>query len=219
MNKTHLFSYVVQQEKEDIVSMLSNCFDNMNVDQINNVFYKYEKFYIDQTRVDPDNLLSAVKKFRENSFKGVYYAPFDVNYKNFSDVPEETRIWFDNLGDLMVDTSRLTEQGDHEKAVQCFRLLHECIEAMESGDEIIFAYEAGMWMFGRREEPLLKAYVKSASEVLVPDDFAVEMKPLMIRDSYVSFFNRVYKNVMNIANAAQLQSIQKLIKIEGIKLP
>ena len=119
----------------------------------------------------------------------------------------------------MVDTSRLTEQGDHEKAVQCFRLLHECIEAMESGDEIIFADEAGMWMFGRREEPLLKAYVKSASEVLVPDDFAVEMKPLMIRDSYVSFFNRVYKNVMNIANAAQLQSIQKLIKIEGIKLP
>lgn len=207
-----------QQEKDTIVSMLSNCFDHMNVDQINKVFSKYEKFYISQTRVDPGNLLSEVISFREKSFRGVYYAPFDVNYKNFSDVPEETRIWFDMLGDLMVDSSKLTEQGDHEQAVQCFRLLHECIVAMENGDEIIFADEAGMWMFGRREEPLINAYIKSSSEVLEPDDFSLEMKPLLIRDSHESFFNRVYKNVMNIANTAQLKSIEKLIEIQGIKL-
>ncbi len=31
-------------------------------------------------------------------------------------------------------------------AVQCFKLLHELIDKMEDGDEIVFADEYGTWM-------------------------------------------------------------------------
>jgi hypothetical protein len=45
---------------------------------------------------------------------GYYYAPFDINSKNFSDIPEETDAWFDEVSDYLEDSSRLTDQGDHD---------------------------------------------------------------------------------------------------------
>lgn len=64
---------------------------------------------------------------------GHYYAPFEINSKNFSHIPEETDAWFDEISDYLEDSSKLTDQGDHKMAVQCFKLLHELIDKMEDG--------------------------------------------------------------------------------------
>ena len=56
-------------------------------------------------------------------------------------IPEETEEWFERLGDLLKASSQLTARGDHLHAVACFGILYELIDAMEGGEEIVFADE------------------------------------------------------------------------------
>jgi len=39
--------------------------------------------------------------FYEMASDGYYYAPFDINSKNCSDIPKETDAWFDEIGDYL----------------------------------------------------------------------------------------------------------------------
>jgi len=66
--------------------------------------------------VDGKKLLRTIKRFRRESSAGAYYAPFNVNSKNYRYIPPETEAWFDRLGELLASSTQLTQQKDHQRA-------------------------------------------------------------------------------------------------------
>jgi hypothetical protein len=158
MNKKRLFEYVKTQNQLKLLELLSLAFDTMDTNQRHDVFGKTAK-EVPPSSVDGKEILTTIEQFYEKSMAGYYYEPFDINSKNFSDIPEETDAWFDEISDYLEDSSRLTDQGEHEMAVQCFKLLHELIDKMEDGDEIVFADEYGTWMITGDEKRFIKSYL------------------------------------------------------------
>ena len=68
--------------------------------------------------VDGRKLLRAIKKFRRESLAGAYYAPFNMNSKNYMFIPPETAAWFDRLGELLT-TSVQSDQAEGLSAGNC----------------------------------------------------------------------------------------------------
>ena len=153
--------------------------------------------------VDGKELLRAIRKFRQDSLAGKYYAPFNVNSKNWRHIPAETGIWFDRLGQFLADSIQLTQQGEHPQAVACFGLLYELIAAMEKGQEIVFADELGSWMIPGGEKKAIAAYFKSLAIMAGPEDYAAIAVPLIKRDSRQSFADQVYASAIRAASQAQ----------------
>ena len=76
--------------------------------------------------------------------------------------------------------------------MESFNLLYELIEKMEDGEEIIFADEYGRWMIPGDEQDFLNAYISSLAAVKTPEEYTTVVIPLLKRDSYTSFCNKVY---------------------------
>ena len=81
-------------------------------------------------------------------------------------------------------------RGEHAQAVSCFAMLYELLEALESGEEIIFAEEAGSWMIPTDHKAWLKAYLTSLAATTTPETFAAAALPMIERDSGHSFADR-----------------------------
>jgi hypothetical protein len=128
-------------------------------------------------------------------------------------VPEETSMWFEKLSELLIESTQLTKQGDHKHATTCFSSLYELINKMESGDdEIAFANELGMWMLPIREEPCIKAYIKSASEMIDPDLFAQTVLPL------IQYKRETYKKIIHSASEQQKISLKNKVAQLNIRI-
>ncbi|MBM9515206.1 hypothetical protein [Desulfogranum marinum] len=93
--------------------MLQLAFDMMSTIQRHEVFGEAIS-EVPASSIDSGEVLVAIEKFYEKSVDGYYYAPFDINSKNFSDIPEKTDAWFDEVSNYLEDSSRLTDQGDHD---------------------------------------------------------------------------------------------------------
>ncbi|CAB1065478.1 hypothetical protein D1BOALGB6SA_10275 [Olavius sp. associated proteobacterium Delta 1] len=195
MNKERLFEYVKTQNQSKLLELLSLAFDTMNTNQRHDVFGKSVK-EVPPSSVDGKEILTTIEQFYEKSMAGYYYAPFDINSKNFSDIPEETEAWFDEISDCFEDSARLTDQGNHEMAVQGFKLLYELIDKMEDGDEIVFAHEYGTWMITGDENRFIKSHLSSLAVISSPEEYAIGAIPLIKRDSYESFHNKVYASAI-----------------------
>jgi len=149
---------------------------------------------------------------------GIYYAPYDINLKNYMNVPEETDLWFEKLAEFLTESSRLSAQGDHVHAVKCFGLLFELIAKMESGDdEIAFADELGMWMLPIRLEPCIDAYIKSAAAILDPEDYVNAILPILYSDSHSSFTSKAYAKAKRAANSQQRALLDEKIRQQKIR--
>ncbi len=220
MNKERLFEYIKAQNHAKLLDLLNTAFDLLNTNQRQDVFGKIAKEAAKEApplHVEGKNLIATIEQFYQNSISGHYYAPFDINSKNFSQVPEETDAWFEELSDYLEDSSKLADQGDHEIAVQCFRLLHELIDKMEDGDEIVFADEYGTWMITGDEKRFVKSYLASLSETSTPEEYANGAIPLIKRDSYESFHNKVYDTALKIANKDQKAFLKTEVKKHKIR--
>jgi hypothetical protein len=190
----------------------------MNASQRRRVFGEFTR----QPKSSPaqgQKLLKEIEKFREESFNGIYYAPFDINSKNWTHIPEETEEWFDRVGELLEASAKLTEQGDHAKAVECFTILYELIGAMERGEDIVFADEYGSWMISGDEKKCLKAYITSLAAVSSAEAFAAVAAPLIKRDSHHSFSDQVYAVARRVANKEQRARLQEEIERQNIRIP
>jgi len=216
MNKERLFEYLKTQDQARLLDLINSAFDIIDTNQRHDVFGKII-VEVPPSPVEGKKLLSTIKEFDEKSMAGHYYAPFDINSKNFSDIPEETDAWFDEIGDHLEDSSRLTDQGDHEIAVKCFKILHELIDAMEAGDEIVFADEYGTWMITGDEKRFVKSYLTSLSEISSPEEYTTDAIPLIKRDSWESFSNKVYSTAVKVGNKEQKIHLKKEVKKQKIK--
>jgi hypothetical protein len=216
MNKDRLFEYVKTQNQSKLLELLSLAFDTMDTNQRHDVFGKTAK-EVPPSSVDGKEILATIEQFYEKSMAGYYYAPFDINSKNFSDIPEETDAWFDEISDYLEDSSRLTDQGEHEMAIQGFKLLYELIDKMEDGDEIVFADEYGTWMITGDEKRFIKSYLSSLAAISTPEEYANGAIPLVKRDSYESFHNKVYASAIKIANEDQKVYLKTEVKKQKIR--
>lgn len=216
MNKERLFKYLKTQNQLKLLEMLQLAFDTMNTSQRHDVFWKTIT-EAPPFSVDGEEVLSTIVEFYKKSVGGYYYAPFDINSKNFSDIPEETDAWFDEISDYLEDSSKLTDQGDHGMAVRGFKLLHELIAKMEDGEEIVFADEYGTWMITGDEKRFIKSYLTSLSSISTPEEYANGAIPLIKRDSYESFHNKVYGIATKIANEDQRIFLKKEVKKQAIR--
>ncbi len=202
MNQTRVFEYLEKQEQAVLLELLQAAYEEMTVNQRNAVFGKIAR-EIPPPEVDGEELLGDIQVFCTSSLAGNYYAPFDVNSKNFMNIPEETDAWFEELGDYLRDSSQLTAREEHALAVECFGLLYHIIDKMEDGEEIVFAEELGGWMIPGDEKEYITAYLTSLAAISLPEEFVEKVIPLVRRDSYESFVNKVYPTALGVAYKEQ----------------
>ncbi len=217
MNKRYLFDFLKEQGASTLLRLLESAFDTMTTDQRHEVFGGL-KIDVNASQVSGKALLKEVQKFYDDSLKGVYYAPFDINSKNYMNIPEETEEWFERLADLLGDAAMVSEKGNHRLAVQCFGILYELIDRMEDGEEIIFADEYGTWMMPADEKVIIKACLRSLSAVSTPEEFAEGATPFLKRDSYQSLHNGVYRTAVEIATREQKKALESAIKKQKIRV-
>lgn len=211
MDKVNLLKRLSKLPSSTRLELLSASFDAMNERQRLAVFGDHT-VPEEPVPVDGKKLLRKIKQFRLDSLDGKYYAPFNVNSKNWTHVPDETETWFSELGQFLADSMALTKQGDHAGAVACFGLLYELILAMENGEEIVFADELGSWMIPVEGKKAVAAYLKSLAATTLPEQYATVAAPLIKRDSYQNFTDQVYASAIRSANKAQ--KAQLLAEIE-----
>jgi hypothetical protein len=167
--------------------------------------------------VDGKKLLRTIRRFQRESLAGAYYAPFNMNSKNYMDIPPETEAWFDSLGELFASSTQLTQQKDHQLATACFGLLFELIDAMESGKEIVFADEYGSWTIPGDEKRFTSANLRSLAATATPEAFAAVALPLIRRDSGQSFASEVYQSAVRVATKGQRAFLEAEIDRQRIK--
>ncbi len=216
MNQTRIFEFLEKQGQNVLLDLLQAAYEEMTVDQRNSVFGKIVE-EAPPSAVDGEELLIDIKVFCESSLAGSYYAPFDVNSKNFMGIPEETEEWFEELGDYLKDSTQLTAQEEHALAVECFSLLYHVIDKMEDGEEIVFAEELGGWMIPGDEKEYIKAYLTSLAAVSTPEEFAQKIVPLIRRDSYESFANKVYPTALRLASEEQKALLEAEVTRQNIR--
>lgn len=216
MNKTRVFQFLENQDASVLLDLLRAAYDEMKTTQRQVVFGKFAR-ELPPSPIDGKKLLKEIQQFHRESLGGAYYAPFDINSKNFMHVPEETEEWFERLGDLLDASAKLTEQGAHSQAVKCFGLLYELIFAMEEGQEIVFADEIGSWMIPGDEKKFIAAYISSLAATATPEEFTAATLPLIRRDSYQSFATQAYSSAIRMANKAQKAHLKAEIQHQKIR--
>jgi hypothetical protein len=211
MDEEVLFKALKRQTKATLLEFLHSAYYEMNTQQRRDIFGDLIK------KIKPSNIIAkeVINKseiFYKDSLAGIYYAPFAIDSKNFSNIPEETEEWFEKLGDLLKSSVQLTKQKEHSSAVKSFMILYELIDKMEYGEEIIFADEYGSWMIPGNEKEFLDSYISSLAEIKTPKEYAQIVLPLIKRDSHMSFCNKVYSVVVRHSNKEQNKYLKSQIK-------
>ena len=217
MDEGRLFAFLQQQEPPLLIEVLQNAYHTMTTKQRQTVFGALVK-QIPPSPVDGEQLQREIHAFHQASLAGAYYAPFAINSQNFSDIPEETDAWFEQLGDFLARSTLLADQGQHHDACLCFGLLYDLIAQMERGEEIVFAEEVGSWMIPGDEKVYLQAYIRALAASTTPEAFTEAMIPLLRRDSYASFIHKVYSIAIRVANTQQKAQLKAAITRQRIKI-
>jgi len=217
MNEKILLKLLKKQPKIALLDLLESAFHEMKTNQKNAVF-GHMMDQVEPSKINPKQILKEVNKFHKDSLGGAYYAPFNINSKNFSHIPEETEEWFEKLNDFLIASAQLSKQEDHCYAIDCFSILYDLIEKMERGDEIIFADEYGTWMIAGDQKVYIKAYIKSLATTKEPEEYAKMAIPLLRRDSYESFSHKVYSITLKSANKEQQKNLKAEIKRQNVRI-
>jgi hypothetical protein len=217
MDEDTLFKVLKRQTKTTLLELLYSVYYKTNTQQRRHIFGDLMKEPKPSKTLTQD-IVKESENFYKDSLARLYYAPFDINSKNFSHIPEKTEKWFEKLGNLLQSSAQLTKQKEHTSAVESFRILYELITKMEYGEEIIFADEYGSWMIPGNEQEVLDAYISSLAEVKIPEEFAKIVIPLIKRDSYTSFCNKVYSLAVKHCNKVQEKFLVEAIKEQNIKI-
>ena len=216
MDEDEVFAYLEKQKKAVLLDYLREAFQHLNPRQCRAVFADAVRKPAKAT-LDGEQLRQEIDEFYRDSLARKYYAPFNVNSKNYMERPEETRDWCDRFAGLVASASRLTAKGKHVQAVSCFAILYELLEAVDSGKEIIFAEEAGSWMIPADEKVWLKTYLTSLAASATPEAFTAAAIPMLQRDSGHSFSKRAYAAALAVASPQQKTHLQAEVRRRKIR--
>lgn len=169
------------------------------------------------SKISGRKILEKVEEFYESSLASHYYAPFNLNSKKFSHIPEETEEWFEKLNDFLLFSTELADKDENKFAVECFSMLNKLIGRMESGEEIVFADEFGGWMIPGDEKVYIQAYLTASAKPSTSEEYTAIALPLINRDSYSSFADKVYSKATKSGNREQVKYLKKQIKKNNIR--
>jgi hypothetical protein len=218
MDEQALFTHLKREKKDVLIEYLREAFRAMDAEQRDDVFGDALP-KTKPTAVSGDELLAEIQKFHADSVARRYYAPFNMNSKNFMHIPEKTREWCNNFARFAESATKLTERGEHSQAVECFALLCNVLAKMEYGEEIIFAEEAGCWLIPTEEKTWLTAYLHSLAAIATPEEYAAAAVPLLKRDNSHSSVNRLHAAANKAATPQQRKHLNEEIKRQGIRTP
>ncbi len=214
----HLFTLLQKAEKKDLLELIKQAYCNMNSEQKEIVFGKLTVEAIKENKfLTGKDVLNKVKKFQEKSLKRHYYAPFDINSKNYMDLPEETEAWCSEISILLEETCQLTRQGFYEDAIICFQILFDLIDRMGE-DEIVFGDEVGSWLVSGDNKETVKYYITSLAKVATVEVFLKHIIPLLKRDSYESFTKEVYKTALKLVTTEQQLALKEEVTNKNIRI-
>ena len=214
----YLFTLLQKAEKKDLLELLKQAYCNMDSGQREIVFGKLTVTALRETKLlTSKTVLNKVKKFQERSLKRHYYAPFDINSKNYMHLPEETRAWCSEISILLEETCQLTHQGYHADAIICFQILFDLIDRI-GDDEIIFGDEVGSWLVSGDNKETVRCYISSLAKITTVEIFLEHVIPLLKRDSYESFSKEVYKTALKLVTKEQQIALQKEIVAQDISV-
>jgi hypothetical protein len=216
VDERKVFAYLQKQKKAVLLDYLQAAFVEMTDNQRRAVFADTVP-PPKKAPVDGERLRQEIDQFRRDSLARKYYAPFNMNSKNWRDIPEKTRQWCDLFAGFVADASTLTARGDHEQAVACFAVLYELLDAMESGDEIIFAEEVGCWLIHTDEKAWLRAYLTSLATTATPEAFTAAVIPMLERDCLHSFASGVHALAQDVANQLQMAHLEAELQRRQIR--
>ncbi len=207
MDEQEVFAYLAKQKKGVLLDYLRTAFGEMTAKQRRNVFSDA----VDRTpkTVDGGELLQEIEEFHRASLAGDYYAPFMINSKNWTHVPEETEQWCDLFAGFVAKASRLTARRKHEQAVACFALLFELFDAFNSGKEIVFAEEVGSWMIPTQEKVWIKDYLTSLAATSTPEAFTAAVLPMLRSDKFQSDSAQVARSARAVATPEQKAHLER----------
>ena len=123
MDEDALFKLLKRQTKATLLKLLYSTYYEANAQQKQNIFGDLIKKSKPSKTID-QNIIKESEEFYKESLEGFYYAPFNINSKNFSHIPKETKKWFKKLGDLLYSSTQLTKQKEHLSAVESFKILY-----------------------------------------------------------------------------------------------
>jgi hypothetical protein len=216
VDEEQVFAHLQKKKKAVLLEYLRAAYEEMSVEQRRAVFGDLAH-KTPRERVDGAHLWQQVEEFCRDSRAGYYYAPFDVNSKNFMHVPEETEEWCDHFADLAQDACHLTAQGDHADAVKCFAALRALEEDVDSGREIIFAEEAGSWMIPIEGKDWLRAYLTSLAATTPPERFTALVLPIIASDSHHAFCDEAYLSARAVATPEQWAHLEAELQRQHVR--
>jgi hypothetical protein len=219
-----VLEHLAKQTKAQLLEYLAAAYKAMKPAQRSLVFAEIERSLPKKSspaaRVDPRRLSRELQRFQRESYAKKYYAPFNMDSKNYMHVPAETSAWCDRFAQLAKQACELTKQGDHVQAVRCFGILFELLQAMESGDhDIVFAHELGGWMIPFDDKVWLKAYMKSLAATADPAEFARQVIPLLEFDSTQSFSAEVHSAAIALSTPGQRAAMETERVRRGVRAP
>jgi len=140
-----ILHYLRNAQKKELLQYISESINVMTKSQIDDVF---GVLIVEQkiNKMTPDEVLSAIEQFSAESLAGKYYAPFDMNSKNFTFIPPETDEWFRDISIWLDRACELVSQNEPDIARKCLAICMELIERTMRDDRIVFAHEYGDWM-------------------------------------------------------------------------
>ncbi len=216
INEKTLFQILQKLRKSEILEYLKSSYYEMEDKQRRNVYLDLYNEKVNKG-LKSQELYTRVLTFHEKSIKGDYYAPFNINSKNYRYIPNETDEWFTELSFYLDETSKLVKKKEYKIANDCFERLYDLISKMEDGEEIIFADEYGTWMISTKLD-YDNAYISSLSKTENENNFTERVLPLLIRDSYESLSSKIYSKIKKAANTKQLKKVELKIKQKDIRI-
>jgi len=151
INLTQLRKMLLQTDRDGLLQSLDAALNVMSEAQIEEVFGATYHEQIIQP-MNPVEVLRRVQQFHADSLARTYYAPFNMNSKNYQWVPPETEDWLGEISTWLDRSCELVEEGHPPHARQCLPLLIELIDKINEGEEIVFAHEVGDWMIHAQQD-------------------------------------------------------------------
>jgi len=144
MDNEQLRILILKSNPQELIQYLDACLEQMTNQQIDAVF---GDLYFEQViqRMAPGVVLEQIEKFLKKSLAGEYYAPFNMNSKNYNWVPPETEQWYNELSTWLDRSCELVEEGHREIGKECLDICFQLIDK-QIDDDTVFAHELGDWM-------------------------------------------------------------------------
>lgn len=144
LDKQQIRTLILKSNPEELIQYIDACLEEMTDQQIDHVFGDLYYQEVIQ-KMAPQVVLKQIKIFLKDSLAGKYYAPFNMDSKNYNWIPPETEAWYTELATWLDRSCELVEQGHRKIAKECLDICFQLIDK-QGDDDTVFAHELGDWM-------------------------------------------------------------------------